>query len=75
MRRETLPPRPDWQESFRAHVEGWRDVVMPLLDSDERSMAQGLLADVETLTTSSPRSCTVMSAPRTCWYATADSWV
>lgn len=43
-------PRPHWQESFRAHVEGWRDVVMPLLDGDERSMAQGLLADVETLT-------------------------
>ncbi len=42
-------PRPDWQGIYRAHVEDWRRLVLPLLDADERARGEALLAEIETL--------------------------
>lgn len=42
-------PRPDWVEVWRENAVGFRDVVLPLLDPDERSRGEALLAEVETL--------------------------
>jgi aminoglycoside phosphotransferase (APT) family kinase protein len=42
--------RPDWLETYREQAEEFRRVVLPLLDPDERSRGEGLLAEVETLT-------------------------
>jgi aminoglycoside phosphotransferase (APT) family kinase protein len=43
-------PRPDWLEMYREQAGEFRRVVLPLLDSDERSRGEALLAEVETLT-------------------------
>jgi aminoglycoside phosphotransferase (APT) family kinase protein len=42
-------PRPDWLEEYRRQADEFRRVVVPLLDADERSRAEALLAEVETL--------------------------
>ena len=42
-------PRPDWLGIYRTHAEDWREVVLPLLDADERGRAEALLAEIETL--------------------------
>jgi aminoglycoside phosphotransferase (APT) family kinase protein len=42
--------RPEWLETYRAQADEFRRVVLPLLDLDERSHGEGLLAEVETLT-------------------------
>jgi aminoglycoside phosphotransferase (APT) family kinase protein len=42
-------PRPDWLEEYRRQADEFRRVVVPLLDPDERSRAEALLAEVETL--------------------------
>jgi aminoglycoside phosphotransferase (APT) family kinase protein len=47
-------PQPDWLTVYRGHAETWRRVVLPLLDSDERSRGEALLSDVETLTGFTP---------------------
>jgi aminoglycoside phosphotransferase (APT) family kinase protein len=52
---EAIPaPRPDWLETYRSHAEDWRRIVLPLLDVDERSRGESLLAEVETLTGYAP---------------------
>ncbi|HJU37531.1 MAG TPA: phosphotransferase [Gaiellaceae bacterium] len=43
-------PRPDWLKVYRGEAERWRRVVLPLLDVDERSRGEALLAEIETLT-------------------------
>lgn len=43
-------PRPDWRDIYRRHAEDWSAVVLPLLAREERAHAEGLLAEVETLT-------------------------
>jgi len=43
-------PRPDWRDIYRGHAADWRRVVLPLLDVDERSAGEALLAEIETLT-------------------------
>jgi aminoglycoside phosphotransferase (APT) family kinase protein len=43
-------PRPDWLETYRELAAEWRRIVLPLLDVDERSRGEALLAEVETLT-------------------------
>jgi aminoglycoside phosphotransferase (APT) family kinase protein len=43
-------PRPDWLETYREQADEFRRVVLPLLDADERSRGEALLAEVETLT-------------------------
>ena len=47
-------PQPDWLEIYRRHAENWRRDVIPLLDVDERSSGEALLAEVETLTEFAP---------------------
>jgi aminoglycoside phosphotransferase (APT) family kinase protein len=48
---ETVPVRrPDWLETYREQADEFRRVVLPLLDADERSGGEGLLAETETLT-------------------------
>jgi aminoglycoside phosphotransferase (APT) family kinase protein len=48
---EAVPaPRPDWLETYRALAEEFRAKVLPLLDADERSHGEALLAETETLT-------------------------
>lgn len=47
-------PRPDWLEIYRRHAGDWRRGVIPLLDVDERTGAEALLAEVETLTGFAP---------------------
>jgi len=42
-------PRPDWVGIYRRHVEDWRLVVLTLLDADERTRAEALLGEIETL--------------------------
>lgn len=42
--------RPNWLETYREQADEFRRVVLPLLDPDERSRGEGLLAEVETLT-------------------------
>lgn len=42
-------PRPDWLEEYRRQADEFRRVVVPLLDADERSRGEALLAEVETL--------------------------
>jgi aminoglycoside phosphotransferase (APT) family kinase protein len=42
-------PRPDWLEEYRRQADEFRRVVLPLLDPDERSRGEALLAEVETL--------------------------
>ena len=42
--------RPDWVEAWRENTDGWRRVVLPLLDPDERKPAEALLREIETLT-------------------------
>lgn len=42
-------PRPDWLGIYRGHAQDWRRSVLPLLDVDERSPGEALLAEVETL--------------------------
>lgn len=41
--------RPDWLEEYRRQADEFRRVVLPLLDPDERSRGEALLAEVETL--------------------------
>jgi aminoglycoside phosphotransferase (APT) family kinase protein len=43
-------PRPDWLETYRGRCEEFRELVFPALDVDERSDAEALFAEVETLT-------------------------
>lgn len=43
-------PRPDWLETYREQADEFRRIVLPLLDPDERSRGEALLAEVETLT-------------------------
>jgi len=43
-------PRPEWRDIYREHAEDWRQVVLPLLDVDERTTAEALLSEIETLT-------------------------
>jgi len=43
-------PRPDWLETYREQADEFRRVVLPLLDPDERSSGEALLAEVDTLT-------------------------
>lgn len=48
---EIVPARrPDWLETYREHASEFRRVVLPLLDTDERSRGEALLAETETLT-------------------------
>ena len=48
---EAVPaPQPDWLETYREQADEFRRVVLPLLDPDERSRGEALLAEVETLT-------------------------
>jgi aminoglycoside phosphotransferase (APT) family kinase protein len=48
---ETVPARrPDWLETYRALARDFRRIVLPLLDADERSRGEALLAEIETLT-------------------------
>jgi aminoglycoside phosphotransferase (APT) family kinase protein len=42
--------RPDWLETYREQGDEFRRVVLPLLDADERSRGEALLAEIETLT-------------------------
>ena len=42
--------QPDWLETYRQQAEQFRRVVLPLLDPDERSRGEELLAQTETLT-------------------------
>ena len=42
-------PRPGWLEAWRENAAGFREVVLPLLDPDERLSGEALLQDVETL--------------------------
>jgi len=42
--------RPDWLETYRRQAEEFRRVVLPLLDPDERSRGEALLAEIESLT-------------------------
>jgi aminoglycoside phosphotransferase (APT) family kinase protein len=41
---------PEWLAIYRAHAADWQRVVLPLLDGDERSRAETLLDEIETLT-------------------------
>jgi aminoglycoside phosphotransferase (APT) family kinase protein len=43
-------PRPNWVEAWRENAAGFRDVVLPLLEPDERPAGEALLREVETLT-------------------------
>ena len=43
-------PRPEWRDIYRGHAEDWRLNVLPLLDGDERTTAEALLGEIETLT-------------------------
>lgn len=43
-------PRPDWLETYRKQADEFRRLVLPLLDLDERSGGEALLAETETLT-------------------------
>lgn len=48
---EDVPaPHPDWLEAYREQADEFRRVALPLLDPDERSRGEALLAEVETLT-------------------------
>jgi aminoglycoside phosphotransferase (APT) family kinase protein len=47
-------PRPGWLDIYRGHAADWRALVFPLLDADERSRGEALLAEVETLTGFAP---------------------
>jgi aminoglycoside phosphotransferase (APT) family kinase protein len=42
--------RPDWLETYREQADEFRRIVLPLLDPDERSRGEELLAETETLT-------------------------
>jgi aminoglycoside phosphotransferase (APT) family kinase protein len=42
-------PRPDWLDTYREQAGEFRRVVLPLLDRDERSHGEALLAETETL--------------------------
>jgi aminoglycoside phosphotransferase (APT) family kinase protein len=46
--------RPDWLGIYETHAEDWRFAVLPLLDADEQGRAEGLLAEIETLTGYAP---------------------
>lgn len=53
---DTVPAqRPDWLEEYRKQADEFRRVVLPLLDPDERSRGEALLAETETLTGFHPR--------------------
>lgn len=43
-------PRPDWLDAWRENVDGFRAVVLPRLDVDQRPRAEELLGEIETLT-------------------------
>ncbi len=43
-------PRLDWLEVYREQADEFRRVVLPLLDPDERSRGEELLAETQTLT-------------------------
>lgn len=51
---EVPAPNPDWLETYREQGDEFRRVVLPLLDPDERSGGEALLAEIETLTGFSP---------------------
>lgn len=42
--------RPDWVAAWRENADGFRSVVLPLLDPGERGRGEALLQEVETLT-------------------------
>jgi aminoglycoside phosphotransferase (APT) family kinase protein len=42
-------PRPDWVEGWRENTDGFRRIVLPLLDPDERRSGEALLQEIETL--------------------------
>lgn len=42
--------RADWLETYREQADEFRRLVLPLLDTDERSRGEALLGEVETLT-------------------------
>ncbi len=42
--------RPEWRGIYRGHAEDWRRIVLPLLDADERTRAEQLFREIETLT-------------------------
>jgi aminoglycoside phosphotransferase (APT) family kinase protein len=48
--RAVAVPRPDWRGIYRRHAEDWSAGVLPLLPREERTRAEGLLAEIETLT-------------------------
>ncbi len=53
---DTVPARrPDWLEEYRKQADEFRRVVLPLLDPDERSRGEALLAETETLAGFRPR--------------------
>jgi aminoglycoside phosphotransferase (APT) family kinase protein len=43
-------PRPEWVEAWQENADGFRAVVLPLLDPDERRAGDALLRETETLT-------------------------
>jgi aminoglycoside phosphotransferase (APT) family kinase protein len=43
-------PRPEWVEAWQENADGFRAVVLPLLDPDERKAGDALLRETETLT-------------------------
>jgi aminoglycoside phosphotransferase (APT) family kinase protein len=43
-------PHPDWLETYREQADGFRRVVLSLLDPDERGRGEAMLAEAETLT-------------------------
>lgn len=52
---EAVPAqRPDWLEAYRGQADEFRRAVLPLLDPDERSRGEALLAETETLTAFRP---------------------
>lgn len=71
---DTVPARrPDWLEEYRKQADEFRRVVLPLLDPDERSRGEALLAETETLAGFRPRLTHWTSARRTCSCAPASS--
>jgi aminoglycoside phosphotransferase (APT) family kinase protein len=49
-----IPPLDDWVAAWREEAEKFRRVVLPLLDTDERSGGEALLRETATLTGFTP---------------------
>ena len=43
-------PRPDWIDAWRENADGFRTLVLPLLDAQDRKRGEALLEETETLT-------------------------